>query len=289
MIEEVDGFYIAAEVRLLRQVKKGSIVLVEGGSDSRLLERFVDKMRCEIEVAFGKTNVIEALDLLEDEGFEGVLAIVDADFDRILGVTYSLVNLFLTDVHDLDLMIFMSNALDRYVREHQKENKFSINFQGDINTLRARVLYAAMPLALFKLCSLRKDLRLSFKSFRHDDFTQLDLSTDENKVGGALLERSIAGVTIDKLMSWFIQERARDHDLLQVVNGHDVSAMLGISLRDLLASKRREQTWASEVESGLRLTYTEADFWDSQLYALLAGWQKSNPPYRIFSPGPGPA
>jgi len=36
--------------------------------------------------------LLEALDLLEDEGFEGVVAVVDADFDRLRGTTYRLKN-----------------------------------------------------------------------------------------------------------------------------------------------------------------------------------------------------
>jgi hypothetical protein len=43
--------------------------LVEGETDARLFDRFVDSSGCQIEIGLGKRNVLEALDLLEDEGF----------------------------------------------------------------------------------------------------------------------------------------------------------------------------------------------------------------------------
>ncbi len=102
MINNIDGFYIAAQIRLIRQVRKGTVLILEGDSDGKVFDRFIDTTSCDIEVAFGKKNVLDALDLLEDEGFPGVVALVDSDFDRILELKSTLVNLCVTDQHDLD-------------------------------------------------------------------------------------------------------------------------------------------------------------------------------------------
>src|SRR5260370_5803223 len=118
MIEHIDGPYVAAQIRLTRQIHKGTILLLEGSTDARVFHRFIDRASCDIEISYGKQNALAALDLLEDEGFPGVVAVVDADFDRIRGTTYSLENLCSTDLHDLDLTIFASAAFDRYVVEH---------------------------------------------------------------------------------------------------------------------------------------------------------------------------
>src|SRR5947207_15972275 len=117
MTRDIDGWHVAAQVRLLRQVHRGAILILEGESDNKALYRFIDPSGCEVEIGFGKTNVLKAMDLLEEEGFLGVVALVDADFDRILDATYNLENLCMTDKHDLDLTIFSSEAFDHYLRK----------------------------------------------------------------------------------------------------------------------------------------------------------------------------
>jgi Protein of unknown function (DUF4435) len=53
------------------------------------------------------------LAILEQRGFQGVLAIVDADFDRLVPPTYQSLNLLLTDAHDLETMLIQSPALEK--------------------------------------------------------------------------------------------------------------------------------------------------------------------------------
>lgn len=50
----------------------------------------IDNAACDIEIGFGRKNVMEAIDILEDEGFVGVIGVADADFDRLLGVQTAL-------------------------------------------------------------------------------------------------------------------------------------------------------------------------------------------------------
>src|SRR4051812_13829970 len=100
MRNQIDGHYMAAQIRLMRQVWKGTILLVEGPTDAKVFDRFVDSTACRVEVGFGKANVRDAIDLLEDEGFRGVVGVIDADFDHLMGVDYRLENLCVTDVHD---------------------------------------------------------------------------------------------------------------------------------------------------------------------------------------------
>ena len=118
MISQIDAHYVAAQIRLVRQADKRTVLVLEGETDAKVFDRFIDKEACDTEIAFGKKNVIEAIDLLEDEGFVGVIGIADADFDRLLGVEHGLENLCLTDCHDLDLTIFASPALERYIAEY---------------------------------------------------------------------------------------------------------------------------------------------------------------------------
>ncbi|MFO0143404.1 MAG: hypothetical protein ACK513_18770, partial [Aphanizomenon sp.] len=81
---------VANKIRQLRETYSGSFLLVEGKSDKVFYERFIDKLACHLEItdgkAFNKSNkqcAIAILEILEKSNFRGVLAIVDADFDRL--------------------------------------------------------------------------------------------------------------------------------------------------------------------------------------------------------------
>jgi Protein of unknown function (DUF4435) len=227
MLEHLDGYHVAAQVRFIRQVRKGTILIVEGETDARVLDRFIDSTSCDFEVGFGKKNVINALDLLEDEGFPGVVAIVDADFDRLLGKTYRLENLRLTDSHDLDLTIFVTSALERYIAEHADKYLFKKQFTADISTVRTRVINASLPLAYCRFTSEHKNIDLYFKDLKHDKFVNLDdLSTDSDQLVAELVARSSTKCTAASLKTYIETEAAENHDPYQLANGHDVAAII---------------------------------------------------------------
>ncbi|MDJ1179813.1 DUF4435 domain-containing protein [Roseofilum sp. BLCC_M91] len=98
----------ANAIRLKRQTFTGAFLLVEGGSDKKFYQRFTHK-NCEIEVVSGKPSskqrVIQVLQILENDNFAGILAIVDADFDRLDNLEFSSPNLLRTDTHDLETML----------------------------------------------------------------------------------------------------------------------------------------------------------------------------------------
>jgi hypothetical protein len=283
MIGHIDGFYVAAQIRLIRQVHKGAVLVVEGEKDARVFEHFIDTNACDIEVAFGKKNVLEALDLLEDEGFLGVAGVVDADFDRVFERTYPLQNLCVTDVHDLDLLIFRSSALDRYVRECADGDLRKKTFGSDIQAMRNVIISSTLPLGYCRLSAERQNLTLYFKGLKHDEFISIDdLSTDLDELVGAVISRSSTRCTVDALKKFMASEAARQHQPDQIVSGHDVACVLGIALRKMLGNRRIAQTWGSEVEAGLRLAFDWTAMAKTSVYKCLRQWEQNNKPYRIF-------
>ncbi|MCK1386878.1 DUF4435 domain-containing protein [Bradyrhizobium sp. 21] len=283
MIGQIDGYYVAAQIRLLRQIDKRAILLLEGEDDARALDRFVDPKKCDVEIAFGKKNVIDALDLLEDDAFQGIAGLADADFDRVFHIEHPVENIYLTDQHDLDLTIFTSSALDRYLREHADADRVKRLFDSDASKLREAVIDSTLPLAFCRLVSARDNLSLYFKDLRHDDFVSPnDLSVDYNQLVNEIILRSNTRCTKDQLLRLIAVERKQQHDCLQTANGHDVAAFLGIALRKMIGNKRIHQTWASEVESGLRLAFDWDALVQTTMYAMLRTWEANNSPYQIF-------
>jgi hypothetical protein len=204
MIRHIDGYYVAAQVRLIRQVHKGTVLILEGDTDARAIESFVDGKLCDIEIAFGKTNVLDALDRLEDEAFAGVVGIIDADFDRLRGKSYQVENLCVTDTHDLDLTIFASPAFDRYMAEHADRNLLKGAFGSDLMLVRQKVLDASLPFACCRYTSECRGFYLLFKDLSYDQFVSVeDLSVDSDALLSELISRSRTRCTVPDLKSHF--------------------------------------------------------------------------------------
>jgi hypothetical protein len=283
MRRHIDGAYVAAQIRLVRQVHKGSVLILEGETDAKVFDRFIDPSSCTVEIAFGKENALEALDLLEEEGFPGVVAVVDADFDRILGTKYHLENLCITDCHDLDLTIFSTRALDRYLSQYVDKDVLRHKFGNDYDMIRDAVINASLPLACCRLTSVRRNLRLYFGTLKHEEFVDLDdLSVRDKDLTAYLISCSTTRCTVAMLDAYIAAEAANLHDRYQLANGHDVAAILGIALRKLLANRRDVHTWASEVETGLRLAFDWEALSETTLYRCLQTWEDCNKPYRIL-------
>jgi hypothetical protein len=242
----------------------------------------VDRHACDTEVAFGKKNVLDALDLLEDEAFPGVVGVIDADFDRLLGVVYGLENLCVTDQHDLDLVLFSSSALDRYIAEHADAKLYKAECGSDTRTLRLRVMETCKPIAYYRLVSEQRSLNLYFKDLKHEDFVNVnDLTMDANALLASVISRSRTQCTSAFIKKLVAVEAAKGHNLGQLVSGHDAAAVLGIALRKLLGNRRAPQTWASEIEAGLRLAFDWEAMKGTAIYACLRKWEQENNPYRI--------
>ena len=120
----MDGYDIARQVRMERQVHKGvSFMLLEGNTDIKRFDRYVDESACSIVNCFGRENAIEATELLYDDGFAGVLAIVDADFDRLTNNLKEHEGIIYSENHDLDLDWSRPSIVGRYLSEVGDKSK----------------------------------------------------------------------------------------------------------------------------------------------------------------------
>jgi Protein of unknown function (DUF4435) len=96
----------ANEIKMLRSSFKGTFLLIEGSTDKVFYGRLINKSICTLFPISGKPSskslVVNVLQILEQSGVSGVLAIVDADFDHLEPLPASSSNLLRTDSHDLE-------------------------------------------------------------------------------------------------------------------------------------------------------------------------------------------
>ena len=265
-----------------RQANAGACLLLEGRTDALIFERFIDKETCFVTISHSKDNSIGALDLLEDEGFEGILCIVDADFDRLDENIYDLDNLVVTEFHDMEIVIFMSRALEVFLLNRAEADKLAGQEKATGKDIRQRILESASELGYCRWANERRGWDLNFKDLDFVFIDELSLislpriyrTVSENSPGATCNE--------NQLQEEVAFLKTRSQDLQQICCGHDVATILGISLRRIFSRLKEAQTWRSEVEAGLRLAFDREAFQETNLYEAVRGWEGMNLGYRVL-------
>lgn len=283
MKHHITGNDIANTIRMTRSLHRGTILVLEGDTDSRVFDRFIEKNDCMIIPAHNKDNAIDALTILENDGFSGVLAIVDADFRHIEGMEPDSANLLLTDTHDIETMILsQSEVLERILSEFGLKNVIN-RLQ---NPVRFMLCKSSLPVGLLRWLSSpsRDNLSIRFRELTFENFV------DQNKLGiniDQLLEeaelKSKDLLINKKLIKAKIKSlKKEDHDPWEVCSGHDMIKILAIGLRFIFGNRKSRTITAEILEGILRLTYEYADFCLTKLYASIREWENKNASFKVL-------
>jgi hypothetical protein len=285
MLESVTGADIAALVSLMRAAFKGTIVVVEGDTDARVFEKLLNKTLCQVVVARCKANALAAIESLEAEGFQGVVAIVDADFMRLRGQQPTSGSVLLTDWHDLEIILIESGAFEAVLREYGSKTKLSNLRKRNPLEPRKTVYGSARPFGALRLLSESENLALRFEGL---DFGRpVDRGTlvvDTAVLVMCVLSRSERSVAEKPRILEQLAEICEDRDVdsRELCSGHDVVAILSIGLRKLLGSNDARRVRPDELERALRLAFDPSEFKRTRLYTDLQSWEAANDPFRLI-------
>jgi len=272
-----------AKIRLWRTNFFGSFLLVEGGTDKTFYERFIDKVACQVVTTSGKPSSkqrsIEILGILDKENFQGILAIVDADFERLEGLP-NIPNLIFTDTHDLETMLIQSPALDKVLAEVGSEQKIT-KFGKDI---RSVLLQAGKPIGYLLWISQIHELNLTFAGIKFSKFIdEQTLQIDEIQLIQEVKNKSEAHILKAEILQQYIANQKRnDHDPYQVCCGHHLVQILSFGLCKAIGSAKPSDVELSVLERSLRLAYEEAYFYKTQIYLSIRQWESVNLPFRVL-------
>jgi hypothetical protein len=275
---------VANQIRLRRSIYQGTFLLVEGGSDKAFYERFVEKSVCEIVTVSGKPSsklrVINVLKILEESNFQGVLAIVDADFDRLTTLQNNSYNLLYTDTHDLETMLINSPAFNKVLSEFGSEEKI-LKFNQDV---RLAILESSVLVGYLLWISQRDDLNLTFDGITFSKFiNEENLQIDELKLIREVKNKSQAFSLKDEdLQQRMNNAKKNNHDPWQVCCGHDFVEILSLGLRKAIGSNKASDVEPVSLERNLRLAYEEIYLCKTQLYINIHNWEDNNQPFKVL-------
>ena len=275
---------IATEIRMRRTSEsfEGTFVIVEGRSDKLIYEELFDEANCTFIVSNGKEKAMGAIEILDEDNFQGALAIIDADFSRLEGQAISSLNIILTDEHDLETMLIKSPAFDKLIKELGSENKIE-QFNQDI---REFLLSEGKKLGYLRWLSLKKDLCLKFEDLSFKKFVDtVSLKIDDKKLVTTVKNHS-QKQELSELDILNSLEGLRDnaHDPWQVCCGHDLIGIISIGLTKAWGTKNTHEVQLELLQRELRLAYEKSYFLNTQLYLSLQEWEKNNISYKILLP-----
>ena len=271
----------ANEIRLKRQLHKGCFVVVEGRDDRLFFKQFVDNSDCSITVANGKEFVIEVISILESESFPGIIGIVDADLDHILGNLSSIDNLVVLETVDLEALLIGSSALDRVLSEWGSAEKIAA-FGKDV---RETLLTSTVWIGCLRLYSHRDELDLKLQGIRYRSFLDGELLIDVDRFVQEVLNRSQRP---DLSKAGIVEELGSIHRSIEnvwlICYGKDMVEILAFGLRSIIGTNNATDVSTDRIMSGLRLSFHRDDMDNSKLGQELYDWEARNKNYRVLKP-----
>lgn len=249
-------------------------ILLEGSTDIKLFRKFFAKEYTDTTSLDGKEKVIQALEKLIDEGYTKIIGIKDADFDHLLNIQPANNNLFITDLHDMEIQMIESIALDSLIAEYGNISMESLDIKEKIYQIALGIGYARYFDEKKKQKGKERDL--AFDSLKFQNFIQFNnqqFVLDETKFLSELISESkkrkpSLELTNEELKREIESIKLEAYDKKQICSGHDLTKLLG-----LIFLKNPN---GDEIEKALRLSYSLKDFQVTVLYENLKNWAINN-------------
>jgi hypothetical protein len=217
--------------------------------------------------------------ILDNDKFTGVLAVVDADFDRLENNFPESPNILLTDDHDLEMMMLKTNALDKLINERGSEAKIKNK------NIREILLKIGQEIGYLRWISQKNNLSLRFEGLDFGKFIKKDkLEIDYSDLIKTIKDHSQKQSLVNQEIEEKIEIlRNKEHDPSQVCCGHDIMQILSLALCKAWGTCKPTDVKAENLERDLRLAYEKSYFYQTQLYFLIQNWQNTNVPYQVLN------
>jgi len=256
-----------------------SFLLVESDDDYKLMSNFINNDLCEIHIAWNRDKAIKAIRAIKNRGIAGVVCLIDADYSHILGDLPTDADIIYPDERDIEMMMLNSPAMDRIITELSSPAKIK-RAAGLGYTPASIVFSAAKFLGIMRIISLKKEIHFSFESFKFKSFDRRTVNYSEDDVINELFscsQKKVEKLDVIKECVQEIMSSSISHTI--ICSGHDAAELLGRSLVSLFGTNNSTSVNREEIESKLRIAFSDDMFANSSLYPKFKKWESGNSPF----------
>ena len=266
MQDLLDSDDLFAQICMNSQLDPRLVLIVEGDSDIRSLERHTDSEHWTVVPGLGKRRVLETMQKLQDKGFNTTLALVDRDFDNLSGEKIPR-NVVRTRLYDREAdLLLQANLIDHYIEstKHRDESNLEYHTSGKIRSLIVR---GAASIGRVRWSSVRDDFELALSSFpvgrlMDQSFT---FSLDE-VITLAINKTDECQVSLETVLDSCAQSLdAADEDLC---SGHDLIAILAVSSKWWAGQSIGRDEIERSLEFAIRCDILDQLLWFHELATL---------------------
>ena len=279
------GRDVSAWVNACRMSNR-NYLFVEGVSDECFWKKYINRDVINIQQVNGWENVVDCIRKFNDESLHNCcIGIVDCDFEHIYphkAITEN--NIFMTDYHDLEMMMYQSSALDSVLKAIDRKNKIDGSYIEVLN----HVLGITDKIGSLKLSSQKENLGLIFKKENRDHEFELpkyekfitnsgDYESDDKLIkyiynfSNSNKRTPEPLPTIDRIITIFNESREMQHPSSHLSNGHDVSYIMPFILRRKFGLTANYIT-TDTIVVALHAAYSIELLKQTQLYQAMNRW-----------------
>jgi Protein of unknown function (DUF4435) len=225
-----DAGVVFAEILMLQNAHRKAVFLVEGDTDSRFWKKFFAREHYHLIAVGGKKTMLPLIAKLDQTKNKEVIALLDLDFDQILGRLTQSPRLAYTSAHDFETELVASPALDSLLLEFVTSPE-SLRKLEELRRSEGSLLNALLRRALL-FAQLRLDNEFSkrqidfAKTIPLIQYFDKDWQLDRDR----LLENyaDAANLTVDQLLQALVH--LPDASQLELIQGHDLLLILTLAL-----------------------------------------------------------
>lgn len=250
-------------------------LIVEGVTDEKLLRGRLFRVQPKIVVAsgwFGVKRIVEIA--LAERTTVKVAGLIDRDYRDYTGAQITHPRIILTDLRDVENMMFWSSAISRVYSEWGASSKLPRRAAGDIDVddIRLKICGIAEVIGRFRIYCCMNNIDICLSGIDHLKFVcdralALNVSDFLAHVNGKNPGKrnvSVSEWNAAQALSWGDNKDAHQY----LCHGHDVMAIVGISLRKKWGSNNFD-TSRSGVESCFRVGYPDSELEASPMWHSL--------------------
>jgi hypothetical protein len=249
--------------------KGTTFILLEGASDIRLFRKLFNLSCCKVEnIPGGKFKLEECVgELVKVHPL--LIGIRDADFIHLEKAPYNKANLFLTDFHDMEMMLVSTDeifsALVFEFTDLPKENHLEV---------RNKIFTTIEMVGYFKWLNEREGLEFNVEASFIDLISFVNLEINFSQYFSRVLHKSPNAKVSDE--SVVLQKinalKGEKVNYFHLCNGHDFMKALAEYIRAMGNSRTASH---DSICSALRMAFTFDHFKQSKLFESTRLWAES--------------